>query len=136
MLLTIATTHQPATDLGYLLHKNPARLHSFPLSFGTAQVFYTEANDQRCEAALLLEIDPVDLVRNRSDRSGKGSSFQYVNDRPYAASSFLSVAISQVFGSALGGRSKERPALVDSALPLEVPIVVDVGVGGNWSEAH
>jgi hypothetical protein len=29
MLLTITTTHEPASDLGYLLHKNPARTQSF-----------------------------------------------------------------------------------------------------------
>src|SRR5947208_464515 len=99
MLLTITTTHQPATDLGYLLHKNPWRLQSFPLSFGQAHVFYTEASADRCTAALLLDVDPVGLVRNRKGPSGEGGTLdQYVNDRPYVASSFLSVAISQVFG--------------------------------------
>ena len=102
MLLTITTTHQPATNLGYLLHKNPARLHSFELSFGQAHVFYPEANAERCTAALLLDVDPVGLVRNRKGPSGeRGTLDQYVNDRPYVASSFLSVAITQVFGSAL-----------------------------------
>ncbi len=120
MLLTITTTHQPATDLGYLLHKNPARVQSFTLAFGEAHLFYPEASAERCTAALLLEISPVGLVR----RDG-GSGFaleQYVNDRPYAASSFLSVAISQVLGSALQGRSKDRPELVERALPLEATI--------------
>src|SRR5947208_1059042 len=109
MLLTLTTTHNPATDLGYLLHKNPARPQAFDLTYGTAQVFYPEASAERCTAALLLEIDPVGLVRNRRGPSGEGFSLeQYVNDRPYAASSFLSVAIAQVFGSALSGASKER----------------------------
>jgi hypothetical protein len=94
MLLTITTTHQPATDLGYLLHKNPARLHSFALAFGEAHVFYPEATAERCTAALLLDVDPVGLVRNRRGPAGEGGTLeQYVNDRPYVASSFLSVAI-------------------------------------------
>ena len=121
MLLTIATTHEPATDLGYLLHKNPARVHEFKLSFGTARVFYPEASAARCTAALLLDIDPVALVRGRGGRGSRdGLLTQYVNDRPYAVTSFLSVAISEVFGTALGGRSKERPDLVGQALPLTV----------------
>lgn len=122
MLLTLTTTRRPATDLGFLLHKNPANAQAFELSFGTAHVFYPEATDERCVAALMLEIDPVTLVRGRSD-GGEGLLDQYVNDRPYAASSFLSVAIAQVFGSALGGRSKDRPELVASPLPLEARIV-------------
>jgi 3' terminal RNA ribose 2'-O-methyltransferase Hen1 len=120
MLLIITTTHAPATDLGYLLHKNPARAQSFPLSFGQAHVFYAEAGPQRCSAALLLDVDPVGLVRNRRGPAGEGAALeQYVNDRPYVASSFLSVAIAQVYGSALAGRSKERPELAETALPLQ-----------------
>src|SRR5262245_52387686 len=123
MLLTISTTRAPATELGYLLHKNPARAQTFSLSFGQAHVFYPEATDDRCTAALLLDIDPVGLVRNRKGPSGEGHALdQYVNDRPYVASSFLSVAIAQVFGSALGGRSKDRPDLVDTPMPLEAGI--------------
>jgi hypothetical protein len=96
MLLTITTIHQPATDLGYLLHKNPSRLHSFALSFGEAHVFYPEASLERCTAALLLDVDPVGLVRNRKGPAGEGGTLeQYVNDRPYVASSFLSVAITR-----------------------------------------
>src|SRR5262245_11106948 len=106
MLLTITTTHSPATDLGYLLHKNPARTHTFDLSFGQAHIFYPEVGEERCTAALLLDIDPVGLVRGRRGPAGEGGMLeQYVNDRPYVASSFLSVAISQVFGTAMSGRS-------------------------------
>ncbi|MCY4058515.1 MAG: 3' terminal RNA ribose 2'-O-methyltransferase Hen1 [Gammaproteobacteria bacterium] len=113
MLLTISTTHSPATDLGYLLHKNPARVQAFDLSFGKAHVFYPQATEERCTAALLLDVDPVALVR------GRGSmTTDYVNDRPYVASSFLSVAIARVFGSALGGRCRDRPELVAKPLPL------------------
>src|SRR5579862_4179146 len=109
MLLTITCTRHPATDLGYLLHKNPARVQSFGLSFGTAHVFYPEATEERCTAALMLEIDPVGLAR---PVSGGEPLAQYVNDRPYVASSFLSVAIAQVYGSALGGRCTDRSELV------------------------
>ena len=117
MLLTISTTHNPATDLGYLLHKNPTRVQAFELSFGKAHVFYPQASEERCTAALLLDVDPIALVR------GRGSmSTDYVNDRPYVASSFLSVAIARVFGSALGGRCRDRPELVGTPLPLEAGI--------------
>ena len=117
MLLKLTTTHRPATDLGYLLHKNPARVQTFDLAFGKAHVFYPEASEERCTAALLLDVDPIALVR------GRGAVLtDYVNDRPYVASSFLSVAIARVFGSALGGRSTERPALVAEALPLSATV--------------
>jgi len=121
MMLTLRTTYQPATDLGYLLRKNPARAQSFSLTFGRAHVFYPEATPERCTAALLVEVDPVGLVRNRRGPSGEGGALeQYVNDRPYAASSFLSVAMAEVFGSALSGKSKERPELADTPLPMSV----------------
>jgi 3' terminal RNA ribose 2'-O-methyltransferase Hen1 len=123
MLLTITTTYRPATDLGYLLRKNPSRPQSFGLTFGKAHVFYPEATPERCTVALLVEVDPVGLVRNRRGPSGEGGVLgQYVNDRPYAASSFLSVAIAKVFGSAMSGKSKERPELVEKPLPLHVTI--------------
>ncbi len=132
MLLTITTTHEPATDLGYLLHKNPARLHSFELSFGQAHVFFPEATRERCTAALVLDVDPVGLVRNRRGPSGEGGTLdQYVNDRPYVASSFLSVAISRVLASALGGRSKGRPELAQTPIPLQAKISVLACRGGE-----
>ena len=132
MLLTITTTHQPATDLGYLLHKNPARVHSFPLSFGQAHVFYPEASAERCTVGLLLDVDPVALVRGRKGPAGEGGTLaQYVNDRPYVASSFLSVAISRVLGSALGGRSKGRPELAATPIPLEAKIAAIPCRGGE-----
>ncbi|MCI0553126.1 MAG: 3' terminal RNA ribose 2'-O-methyltransferase Hen1 [Anaerolineae bacterium] len=126
MLLTITSTTAPATDLGYLLHKNPARIQSFDLSFGKAHVFYPEAKSEQCTAALLLDIDPVHLVRGQH-----GLLDQYVNDRPYVASSFMSVALAQVFGSALAGQSKERQALAETALPLTVCLAVVQCRGGE-----
>jgi 3' terminal RNA ribose 2'-O-methyltransferase Hen1 len=130
MLLTVTTTGTPgapATDLGFLLHKNPARVQSFELSFGRAHVFYPEASPERCTAALLLDVDPVGLVR----RPGEAALAQYVSDRPYVASSFLSVAIGEVYGTALAGRSRERPDLVERALPLEASLAAVPCRGGE-----
>jgi 3' terminal RNA ribose 2'-O-methyltransferase Hen1 len=117
VLLTVTTTHAPATDLGFLLHKQPGRAQAFEVASGTAQVFYPEASDDRCTAALLLEVDPVALVRGRGD-----SVTHYVNDRPYAASSLLAVALKAVFGTALTGRCAARPELAGRALPLEIRV--------------
>ncbi|MFT5682460.1 MAG: 3' terminal RNA ribose 2'-O-methyltransferase Hen1 [Myxococcota bacterium] len=120
MLLTITTTHQPASDLGYLLAKHPDRCQAFSLPSGTAHVFYPQVSAERCTAALLLEIDPVALVRSRD-----GLSLDtYVNDRPYAASSLLCVALSRVLGSAMSGTSRERPELAATAIPLIVHLPV------------
>src|SRR5262245_17618388 len=119
MLLSITTTHKPATDLGYLLHKNPARSQELELAFGRAHMFYPEATDERCTFALVLDIDPIGLVRG-TDGKDRGLLDQYVNDRPYAASSFLSVAIAQSLRTALSGRCEQRPELVQQAIPLEV----------------
>jgi 3' terminal RNA ribose 2'-O-methyltransferase Hen1 len=129
VLLTISAGIS-GVDLGYLLHKNPARLHSFELPFGKAHVFYPELGEARSEAALLLDVDPVGLVRGRV-RGVEGGLQQYVNDRPYAASSFMSVAISQVLGSALGGRSKERQELADQPLDFQALITALPCRGGS-----
>jgi 3' terminal RNA ribose 2'-O-methyltransferase Hen1 len=132
VLLTITTTHSPATDLGYLLVKNPARTQSFELPFGSAHVFYPEVSEERCTAALLLEVDPVGLVRGRRGPAGEGRLLeQYVNDRPYVASSFLSVALSSIFGTAMSGRSRERPELAATPLPLEARLAVLPCRGGE-----
>ncbi len=128
MLLTITTTHQPATDLGYLLHKHPERTQSFALSFGQAHVFYPEATETRCTVALLLDVDTVYLVRGR-DKSA--ALDQYVNDRPYVASSFLSVAIADVFGTALNGHCAKLPELVQQPLPLQAHLAVVPCRGGE-----
>jgi len=130
MLLTITTTHRPANDLGYLLHKHPERFQSFDMSFGKVHVFYPQVGAGRCSACLLLDVDSVGLVRGKSP----DQSFllaQYVNDRPYAASSFMSVAISQVFGSALQGRCKDRPELAGTEIPLSARIDVLPVRGGE-----
>jgi 3' terminal RNA ribose 2'-O-methyltransferase Hen1 len=132
MLLTISTTHRPATDLGYLLHKNPAGHHRAEFGFGTAHVLYPEATEQRCTAAVLVEVDPISLVRGRRRPAGGDFSLaQYVNDRPYAASSFLSVAMGKLFSTAMTGRSKERPELAEQPIPLEVSLPVVPCRGGE-----
>ncbi len=123
MFLTITTTHQPATDLGYLLHKNPSRPQSDDFGFGRVHVFYPEATPERCTAALLLEIDPIALSRRTGERKDEGAPLEpYVNDRPYVASSFLSVALTRMFRNAIAGASKERPELVEAKLALEATI--------------
>jgi len=132
MLLTITTTDCPATDLGYLLHKHPARAQTFELSFGQAHVFYPEAGPERCTAALLLEIDPLHLAQKRHAPLGHDFLLQpYVNDRPYVASSFLSVALGEVFGTALSGRCQARPVLAATPLPLETRLAVLPCTGGE-----
>jgi hypothetical protein len=114
VFLTVTTTHRPATDLGYLLHKHPGRVQTFGVSVGDAHVFYPEATDERCTAALLLEVDPVGLVRGRRGPAGEAFALgQYVNDRPYAASSMLAMAVKDVYRTALTGRCDARPELAN-----------------------
>ncbi len=131
MLLTITTTHRPATDLGYLLHKNPAKVHSFELSFGKAHLFYPEASEERCTAALLLDVDPVGLVRGKGQRGEGATLDQYVNDRPYVLSSFTSVAIGRALGTAMTGRSKGRQELAERKIPLTATLHVIACRGGD-----
>jgi 3' terminal RNA ribose 2'-O-methyltransferase Hen1 len=129
MLLTISTTHQPATDLGFLLMKHPDNVHVTELPFGRATVFYPEASAERCMAALAVEVDPVELVRGKG--SAAGIQDQYVNDRPYAASSLLSVAMGRALNSAMGGRSQHRQELADTAITLEAHLVPVPARGGG-----
>ena len=121
MLLTITTTAHPATDLGHLLHKHPDKVQSFEQSFGTAHVFYPETGDERCTAALLLEVDPQALLRTRTSVSTPDFALaQYVNDRPYASSSLFTVALGRVLRSAIRGVCESRPELAGTPLPLEL----------------
>jgi 3' terminal RNA ribose 2'-O-methyltransferase Hen1 len=117
VLLTVSTTHEPATDLGYLLVKHPDRVHEFEVPTGRAYVFFPEADARRCTAALVMEIDG-----RRRDAPDGFSLGRYVNDRPYAASSLIASAMNKAFRSAMGGRSKERPELSATAIPLELRI--------------
>ncbi|MHC0429145.1 3' terminal RNA ribose 2'-O-methyltransferase Hen1 [Streptomyces sp. O3] len=137
MFLTISATgtaEQPATDLGFLLHKHPDRMRVEHLAHGVARVLYPEASAERCTAALLLDVDPVALVR-RGRGKGRGGApdsalAQYVNDRPYAASSLLAVALSAVFKSALRGVCAARPELVERPLPLRIEVPALPAHGG------
>jgi 3' terminal RNA ribose 2'-O-methyltransferase Hen1 len=125
MLLRITYTGPNAEDLGFLLHKNPQRPQVFDLGFGKAYVFYPEVAENRCTAALLLDIDPLDLARGKAVDGGafdSGNSFPYVNDRPYVSSSFMSTAIAKVYGAALGGRCDRRPDLADTLLNLTAAV--------------
>lgn len=128
MLLSISTSHKPAGDLGFILLKNPDNLNSFELSFGMAHVFFPEASDERCTACLLLDIDSVNLVRGKGYTGGIE---QYVNDRPYVASSFMSVAIAKVFGTAMAGKSKHNQELADTVLPFTARLSVISCRGGS-----
>ena len=141
MLLTLSATMPAARDLGFLLHKHPDRAQSFTVAVGTAHVVWPEATPERSTVALVLEVDPIALVRGRdgSDggtRDGGAGGFalaQYVNDRPYASSSMLAVALGQVFRTAMAGRCEARPDLVGQRLPLEihVPAVASRDGGGG-----
>lgn len=128
VLLTMTTTHRPATDLGFLLHKHPEKAQSFPVAAGMAHVFYPTAREDECTAALLLDIDPIELVRGRYDRAFTLN--QYVNDRPYAAGSMMAVALSSVFKTAMNGVLKSRPQLADTAIPLKIHIPAVPSRGG------
>ncbi|MBD3915914.1 3' terminal RNA ribose 2'-O-methyltransferase Hen1 [Nocardioides hwasunensis] len=130
MLLTVTTTHRPATDLGHLLHKHPDRVQEFGQSFGTVTVLYPEATEERCTAALVLSVDPVRLARSRARNAPDFSLSQYVNDRSYAASSLLGVAMADVFSTARSGTCRSRQELADSAIPLEIGLPVIPCRGG------
>ncbi|WP_406453504.1 3' terminal RNA ribose 2'-O-methyltransferase Hen1 [Streptomyces sp. NBC_01622] len=138
MFLTISTTgtpELPATDLGFLLHKHPEKAQAFSTSYGQAYVLYPEADAGRCTAALLLEVDAVALVR-RGKGKGRGGApdaalAQYVNDRPYAASSLLAVALSAVFSSAMRGVCNARPERAAQPLPLRIEVPALPARGGT-----
>jgi 3' terminal RNA ribose 2'-O-methyltransferase Hen1 len=123
MLFTITYTGQNTQELGFLLYKNPARPQVFELNYGKAYVFYPEVSSERTTAALLLDICPIDLARGKAGSSG-GGLFDYVNDRPYVSSSFMSTAISKVFGTAMTGRADDHQKLSDTPLNLTAVITM------------
>ncbi len=125
MLLTITAEGENAQALSFLLHKHPDKLQTAELSVGKTHVFYPEYENGKVTAALLLEIDPIGMVRNAKNFAGKDFLLgQYVNDRPYVASSFMSTAISKAFSSAMNGSCKERPEYVDMPLSLTAKLSV------------
>jgi 3' terminal RNA ribose 2'-O-methyltransferase Hen1 len=123
MLLTITYIGEKAADLGYLLHKNPSRPQTAEFNFGKVHVFYPEISANRCTAALLLDMDPLDLARGKQGSTG-GGLFDYVNDRPYVSSSFMSTAISRVYGTAMSGHCEKNQSLADSVLELSATLVM------------
>ena len=131
MLLTIETTHKPATDLGYLLHRRPGGVQTVEQSYGAMHIFYPAVAEDCCRVALLLDVDPVAMVRSRGIGSGgQWALGQYVNDRPYAISSLFSVFINRELKSALRGRSAERPELAATPIDLTVTLGAVVCPGG------
>jgi len=131
VLLTITNTRIPADDLSYLLHKHPGKIQSVEISAGKAHVFYPDLSQEKCTAALLLDIDPVGLVRSAGPKGNDFALEQYVNDRPYVCSSFMSAAIAKAYSSALNGRCKDKPELVDQPLPLSAKLSVLPVRGGE-----
>ena len=131
MLLSITTTHHPATDLGYLLHKHPDNVRTVSFPFGDGHVFFPEASDDRCTASLLVEIDPIGLVRRKGKSNDSFALASYVNDRPYASSSFTSVVLAKMFGTAMIGKCDSRQELADTAIPIEVEVPVLPCSGGD-----
>jgi 3' terminal RNA ribose 2'-O-methyltransferase Hen1 len=125
MILNISTIYKPATDLGYLLHKHPDKFQTLELSVGKVHIFYPEKSEEKTTVSVLLDIDPIDMVRGTRNLGSDGFALgHYVNDRPYVASSFMSVALSAAFSSAMNGKCKDKPELVDVKLPFEVTIAV------------
>lgn len=125
MLLTITAEGENAAALSFLLHKHPDKLQQVELSVGAASIFYPECRKEKVTAALLLDIDPIGMVRNAKNFAGKDFLLgQYVNDRPYVASSFVSSAISKAFSSAMNGSCKEHPEFIDMPLALTAKISV------------
>lgn len=127
MFLSLTTTRPPATDLGWLLHKHPDRVFERESGPAMARVFFPEAEEARCTAVLLVEVDPIDLVRGDH---GVATLDAYVNDRPYAAGSMLAVALNMAFRSTLTGDC-ERPGLAEEALPLEITLAAVNVRGGD-----
>ncbi len=123
MLVSLTSTTPVATDLGYLLHKHPDRVRSVDVGFGRAHVFYPEATEQRCTATTYVEVDAVGSARHRRQRRARGLE-PYLSDRPYAASSILSVALGRLYRTALNGRCEDRPDLVARPLDLEIDLPV------------
>ena len=135
MLVSITSTASDsspdATDLGYLLHKHPDRVRSVDVGFGKAHVFYPESSPEKCTASLLVEVDPISLSRKKGGSRGAQTLEPYVNDRPYVASSMLSVALGKLYGSALAGNCENRPELVTQPLDLTISLPVVPVRGGE-----
>ena len=132
MLVSISCKGPNSSNLGFLLHKHPDRVRSVGVSGGRAHVFYPEATNERTTATLFVEVDPVRLSRRARGDASTATLEPYVNDRPYVASSMLSVAIAKLYGTALSGTCETKPELVDQPLDLEISLpVVGAPHGGE-----
>jgi hypothetical protein len=105
MLLTISTTHRPATVLGPLLQRDLDDVDLEPLPFGHAMVCFSQADDRRCTAAVMVH----------AQRDG---------------SSQLGMALAEVFAPTIHGFGGTEPALAARALPFEVDVPVLPTGGG------
>lgn len=121
VLLTITTTHRPATDLGHLLHQQPDRVQASRQSFDDATVLYPTAEQDRCTAALLLQVDAVRLAKSRAGGAADFSLGEYVSNRCCAASSLLAVAPGRVCSPT---RCGARQVHADTEVPLDIVIPV------------
>ncbi|WP_196888668.1 3' terminal RNA ribose 2'-O-methyltransferase Hen1 [Aureivirga sp. CE67] len=133
MLLTITAKDENAEEISYLFHKHPDKFQTSEITVGKTHVFYPEVSKEQTTIALMLDIDPIEMVRGKRNLSGKGFSLQqYVNDKPYIASSFLSSAIIKMFSTALNGKCNNKPELVSKKYNFEISIsVVSAPKGGE-----
>ncbi|MFZ4843620.1 methyltransferase domain-containing protein [Mycetocola saprophilus] len=122
MYLSITLTGSHASGLNHLLHKHPDRVHRREKNGSTATVFTPVFEPDRATVGLLLEVDPIGLVRGQGAARDSFTLGQYVNDRPYAANSLLAVALRQSFSTAFAGNSTARADIVDIPLPLRFEI--------------
>lgn len=122
-----------ATALSHLLRKHPGKVQAFSLPIGQAHVFYPEVSAERTTAALMVEVDAIGLVRNKRFRGDSGMLDYYINDRPFVASSLMSVAIGKVLRSAMTGTSESYPELAAAELPLRIglPVISTRGRDGQ-----
>ncbi|MGA1871931.1 MAG: 3' terminal RNA ribose 2'-O-methyltransferase Hen1 [bacterium] len=131
MILTISTKQKNANELGYLFNKHPNRPQGYNLPFGKAYVFYPVCSENECSISLMLDIDPIGLVRRKSKNAGMMPLEQYVNDRPYVCSSFMSVAISNIYGQTINGKCNLRPDLIEKTFDVEVNLSILPCRGGE-----
>jgi 3' terminal RNA ribose 2'-O-methyltransferase Hen1 len=121
MFISMTTTYVPATDLGYLLHKHPDKMHKRTSSQSVNYCFFSEASVERCTVNLVLDIGLSHSYGFSKERP-KPNYNPHVNDRPYVAGSIMSVALNDMFRSAFNGQSKEKPELSRTEIPLEISI--------------
>ncbi len=119
MLITLTCYAPNAAEIGYLLAKHPQSVFEREFSAGKVWAFYPEVAEDHLTIACLIEIDPVGLVRGPASEARLD---QYVNDRPYVASSLTSVALKTAFATAMSGRCQMLPERVGEKLRWEVAL--------------